>query len=150
MKDNFSILINTSPEVIFPFLSIKEKMINWVCTEYGIFKFSFNGLVKEGDQLIIIPKIPFFVFREGWTFVTECSKYIENKQVDWTFIKGPIKGIESWFITPQNSSCLMQKVLYYKGNGLLRTIIWQVFARWIHTIGCKKELHKLKLLAETL
>lgn len=148
MKDIFSIEINSSPEAIFPFLSIKEKMINWVYTDHAIFKFSYDGSVEEGDQLIIIPEIPFSIFREAWTFIAECSKCIENKQVDWTFIKGPIRGIESLVITSKDNSCLMQKVLCYKGNGLLKTIIWQLFGRWIHAIGCKKELRKLRLLVE--
>ncbi len=144
MKDVFSIQIGATPEDVYRFLSEKEKITRWIDMDSARFEFSFEGPVKTGDQVTIIPiRDP-----KSWKMVGECIDVVPGKRVVWEFIEGPLAGTESWVAKPKEAQCIVHKILDYEVTGLRRRLIWRLFGRKLHSRSCEKELNTLRQLVE--
>ncbi len=142
-KDIISIPIDSQPKKVYEIITRLDKIRIWE-PSHGFPLTAHAWLPVEGTlktgHIIKVKTVP-------WTFVARCIELKENS-VKWKFIKGPLKGTESWIIESTKSGCNIIKLLEYEVPNFLDGLVWHSLWRKIHNWASLKQLKTIKMMAE--
>ncbi len=143
MKDTIALSTTASVEQVFQIITDLEMIKKWELSHnLPLVRHEWipdTGTVKEGNILRIIT--PF------WRFEARCTG-VQEYEVRWEFIKGPLKGMEFWRAEPSIEGCQIIKYLEYEIPALSDRLLWHFGGRWIHNRASRRQLEGIKYLAQ--